>query len=126
MFYLLQIFGEIKNPYSGIYNTPAGPLGLILFLNNVLKLITVVAGIFSFVQVLIAGFEFISAGGDAKKISSAWDKIWQAGLGLTIIASSFVLAAIFGWLMFGNPAAILNPIIYGPVPVPIPSIPAPK
>ena len=108
-------FGPIDNPLKNAYPDGVGPnFGLIIFLNNILKLFTVVAGIFAFIQILTAGFQFISAGGDPKQISTAWNKIWQAGLGLVIIGSSFVLAAIFGWLIFGDPTIILNPKIYGP------------
>lgn len=112
-----SIFGDIANPYPGTYKGDIGPeFGLILFLSNLLKLFTIVAGIFSLIKILLAGFQFISAGGDPKQIASAWNQIWQAGLGLIVIASSFVLAAIFGWLIFGNPAAILAPSLYGPIP----------
>jgi len=114
---MLQIFGHITNPYPTGYAGGIGTsFGLILFFNNLLKLITVVGGIFSFLQILMAGFGFISAGGDAKQIANCWNKIWQAGLGLVIIAVSFVLAAIFGFLILGDASAILSPNIYGPNP----------
>lgn len=117
---LFQIFGNIESPFIEKYKTgignSAGDFGLIYFLNNILKLFIIVAGIFAFIQILLAGFSFISAGGDPKQIANAWNKIWQAGLGLVIIAGSFVLAAIFGWLIFGDPTAILSPTLYGPTP----------
>jgi len=86
----------------------------LVFLNNILRLLFVVAGLYAFLNFIIASFGFISAGGDSKKISSAWAKIWQSILGLLIIVCSFVLAAIFGQLLFGDETAILNPQIYGP------------
>lgn len=117
---MMSIFGDILNPYKGLsYRSGLGPnepgsFGLIIFFNNIIKLLIVAAGIYAFIQILMAGFLFISAGGDPKQISSAWNKIWQAGLGLVIIASSFVLAAIFGWVILGDPSAILYPKLYGP------------
>jgi len=72
-----------------------------------------VAGIYAFFNIIIAGYGFLGAGGDAKKIQQAWDKIWQSALGLVIVAGSFVLAAILGWLIFKDPTAILKPKIYG-------------
>ena len=56
----------------------------------------------------------MTAGGDAKKLTKSWDLIWQTLLGLAIIAGSFVLAAIFGYILFENPMFMLNPVIYGP------------
>lgn len=117
---MFSIFGDIKNPFEKInpgspYATGVGPnFGLIRFLNNILRLLFVVAGLYAFLNLIIAGFGFISASGDPKKISNAWAKIWQSLVGLLIIVSSFVLAAIFGQLIFGNPGAILNPQLYGP------------
>lgn len=124
---MLGIFGEIKNPFDILnikeYAGPVGPkFGLIIFVNNILKLVIIVAGIFAFFNLIIAGFQFMTSGGDPKGISNAWSKIWQSLVGLLIVAASFLLAAIFGWLLFGNPLAILQPTIYGPgvTPTPIP------
>ena len=88
--------------------------GLIYFINALLKLIIVLAGLYAFFNLIIAGYQFMSAGGDSKAIGNAWAKIWQSLIGLLIVASSFVLAAIFGWLLFGDASAILIPKIYGP------------
>lgn len=88
--------------------------GLVPFFNALLKLIVVLAGLFAFFNLIIAGYQFMSAGGDSKKVSEASSKIWQSLIGLLIVAGSFVLAAIFGWLLFGDARAILVPAIYGP------------
>lgn len=84
-------------------------VGIISFLNIILKLIFIVAGLFAFFNIVIAGFDFINAGGDPKKVASAWERIWQSVLGLLIIVSSFLLAAIIGLILFKDPSAILNP-----------------
>ena len=115
-----EFIGSVSPPpgiskWIGEYPTAAGKVpGLVPFINALLKLIIVLAGVYAFFNLIIAGYQFMSAGSDAKKVSEAWSKIWQSLIGLLIIAGSFVLAAIFGWLLFGNPAAILVPTIYGP------------
>lgn len=121
---LVPIFGPIPNPFTGSYacdinqvgQAACAQFGLIAFLNNVLKLVIVIAGLFAFFQFLVAGFDFLSAGGDSKKITGAWAKIWQSIIGLVFVAGAFVLAAIFGYLIFGDPTIILNPPIWGPTP----------
>lgn len=105
-------FGCVDNPLPTTAPGPGG--GLIVLLSNILRLVFVGAGIYAFVRVVTAGIGFISAGGDAKKITAAWDSIWQSLLGLVIIVSSFAIAAIAGQLLFGAWDAILNPKIYGP------------
>ena len=88
--------------------------GLITFLSNLLRLVIVAGGIYVLLNIVLAGFGFMSAGGDPKKIADAWAKIWQSLIGLLIMAGAFVLAAIFGWLIFHDPDFILHPILYGP------------
>lgn len=113
-----DIFGEITNPWGpGALDVPyptAGGGGLLALFNNLLKLIVVVAGLFSFINIIIAGYGFMSAGGNPEKVAAAWNKIWQSLLGLLVVGASFILAAVFGWLIFGDPTAIINPTIYGP------------
>lgn len=111
---LLQtpIFGGVTPPYAAnSYSGTAG--GLMVFLSNILKLLFLIAGLFAFIKILIAGFGFISAGGEPKKIEQAWSNIWQSLIGLLIIVSSFILAAIIGQVLFGNYMYILQPSLYG-------------
>jgi hydrogenase-4 membrane subunit HyfE len=100
----------IGNPNSIGGDVP----GLIPFFNALLKLIIALAGLYAFLNLIIAGYQFMSAGGDSKAIGNAWSKIWQSLMGLLIVAGSFVLAAIFGYLIFGDASAIITPKIYGP------------
>jgi hypothetical protein len=112
-----NIFGQITNPLSGTYGDYAGSNGsggIIGLLSNILRLVFVVAGIYALFNFIIAGYQYMTAGGDAKALSSAWNRIWQTLLGLVIIVASFALAALFGQLIFGDAGYILNPSIYGP------------
>jgi hydrogenase-4 membrane subunit HyfE len=108
---LSKFIGPISPP-PGSANY--GVEGIVPFLNNIIKLLITVAGIYVLFNLIIAGFQFINAGGDPKNVEKAWNKIWQSLIGLLIIAGSFVLAAIFGYLIFGDATAILSPKIYTP------------
>jgi len=115
-----KIFGKIVPPQAIERLTPAGweaghPSGLIVLFNNVLHLLIVAGGIYALLNFIIAGYSFMSASNDPKKIDLAWAKIWQSMVGLLIIAVSFVLAALIGKLLFGSTRAILEPEIYGPL-----------
>jgi hypothetical protein len=117
---MLQFIGTINPPpaiQKWIDISPFGSQkvpGLLYFVNALLKLVITLAGLFAFLNIIIAGYQFMSAGGDPKKISEATSKIWQSLMGLLLVAGSFVLAVIFGWLLFGDATAILMPKIYGP------------
>ncbi len=111
---MLQIFGSITEPSPlarfGSINDSTNP-ALGNFLNIILKIILVGGGLFALFNLVLAGYAFMSAGDDPKKMESAWAKIWQTALGLIFMAGAFVLAAIFGRLIFGDYNAILNPSI---------------
>jgi hypothetical protein len=105
--------GKIK-PSIAILMTPAvgdnGELiGIMTLLNTLLRLVFIVAGIYALLNIIIAGINFMGAGGDAKVVASAWNRIWQTALGLLIIVVSFLLAAVIGAIFFGDPTAILQP-----------------
>jgi hypothetical protein len=112
-----KLFGGVTPPSAITKFTPTdpgNPSGLIMLFNNILRLLIVVAGIYALLNFILAGYQFMSAGGDPKLIEKAWAKIWQSMVGLLIIAVAFVFAALLGKLLFGSSTAILNPTIYGP------------
>ena len=91
---------------------PGGKLtGVISFMNSALKLVFIIAGIWALFNVILAGIGFMSAGGDPKKFTQAWDRIWQTLLGLFIIVASFLIAAVVGILLFNDTTAILQPTL---------------
>lgn len=106
-----QLFGKI-NPPPG---TPAGidnPINILVqVLNIALTLIMIISSLFALVNFITAGFNYLQAGGDAKKIQSANDKIKWSAVGLLIVVISPVIAALVGYIAFGNPMAILKPTI---------------
>ena len=104
---MLQIFGTIKNPTT----FADGPAGFFNFLSVIFKLAGTVAGIFFIIQIIIAGYNLLSTNGDEKKTIQSWAIIWQSLIGITIVASAFVIASVIGNLIGIN---ILNPTINGP------------
>src|SRR5438132_13045647 len=108
---IAQIFGTIATPpaLANFGDVSSGGLGK--FLNLILKLLIVGGGIYALFNLILAGYAFLSAGDDPKKIEGATAKIWQTAIGLVFMAGAFVLAAIFGLLIYGKADAILNPSI---------------
>lgn len=107
-------FGQVIPP-AGLaqYGTvETGAIGV--FINLLLNVMVVGAGIYAVINLVLAGYSFMSAGDDSKKVAGAWAKIWQTMMGLAFAAGAFVLAAVFGWIIFGDPDALLTPIIPTP------------
>ncbi len=107
------IFGDYVPPISG-YSTDIQ--GLTALVTNFLRFAFLLAGIWAFFNFIVAGYDFLAAGGDPKHVVSAWSKIWQTVIGLIVIVASFILAAIIGYMIFNDPLFILKPRIYGPGP----------
>ena len=103
-------FGPIVAPDSAFSaGAPEQAIGNLIQL--VIWLLIIGAGVYALFNLVLAGYSFMSAGEDSKKVAGAWAMIWQTMLGLAVSAGAFVLAAIFGQLIFGDPTFILNPTI---------------
>ena len=111
----LAQFGPVSAPKAleDTFGTVEGG-GIGNLLNLVLKTMVIGAGIYALFNFVLAGYSFLSAGDDPKKVEQAWQKIWQTAVGLAFAAGAFVLAGIFGYLIFGDVNFILNPQIVTP------------
>lgn len=106
-------FGEIDAPVGVIeYGRDVSNFGT--FIANIIRLLIVAAGIFAVFNFVLAGYGFLSAGGDPKRVADAWTKIWQSILGLLFVAGAFVIGMIVSQILFGDPREIFRIRIYGP------------
>ena len=111
---LIQFFGTVAPPPGvAAYDTGAGGFGLITFASNIVRVITIIAGIWSFLNVIMAGFKYITAANDAKGIQDAWQSIYMSLIGMLLILSSYTIAAIVGYIFFGDATYIINPKLVG-------------
>lgn len=109
---MLGIFGDIQPPLTGSYASVI--TGLPLLISNIVRLITVVAGIWMFFNIIAAGFIYLTAAGDREKLTRALNMIWHSIVGLVIIMMAFAIAGVISQLLYGDPGTILRPVIYGP------------
>ena len=107
-------FGTVTVPAGlSAYGSEPGPaFGKLIQFG--LRALVVGAGIYALFNLVLAGYSFMSAGDDSKKVSSAWSQISQTFIGLAFSAGAFVLAAIFGQILFGDPFFLLKPSIPTP------------
>ena len=104
-------FGTIDSPIKGY---GAVGTGLPTFITNVITIIFAAAGLFAFFNLMIAGFSYITAAGDTKKIEAATYSINMSLIGLVVMVGAAALTGIISYLLFGNAGAILSPTITGP------------
>jgi hypothetical protein len=79
--------------------------GLFTFIGVVLSIATIIAGIYLIIQLILAGYMYMSANGDPKKVEIAGAKIWQSMLGLIIVAGALTLASVIARLV-GIPSLV--------------------
>jgi len=116
---LAGVFGDIPNPFIILapsvtaYQNPAGA-GLVTIISGLYRFSIVIAGIYTLINIVLAGYGYMSAGGDAKLVQKSTERIWRSVLGLMVIAGSLILASIVGFLLFGNENwdLLISPRIY--------------
>ncbi|MBI3443115.1 hypothetical protein HY008_00385 [Candidatus Woesebacteria bacterium] len=111
---IAQLFGRVNPPPGVAAYSGTTAEQLTTFLGIIVRSLIVIAGIYALFNLVLAGYAFMSAGDNPKAIEGAWAKIWQTLLGLAFTAGAFILAAIFGKLVFNDFFALLRIRIYGP------------
>lgn len=111
------VFGTIDAP-PGVssYDKGAGGFGLTLFISNLIKLATIAAGLWTLLNIVLAGYEYITGSGDSGAHQKVRQKITMSIIGLAIIVFSYTLMAIIGLIFFGDAGYILSPTVTGPTP----------
>ena len=107
---IIGLIGTIDNPLPSYGSVGSSTL----LLSNIIRLLTIGAGIYAFLNFVIAGIGFISASGNPEAIQRSWSRIYQSLVGVSIVILAFAFAGLLGQLLFGNPSAILQPTITGP------------
>jgi len=71
-------------------------------IGNAIRLIFFIAGLYALVLLLLGGFEWVSSGGDDKKLSSARGKIINAIIGLVVMVAVLTLVILLEQVVFGG------------------------
>lgn len=112
-----QFFGKSGTEKPSVLDeyTSTIPGGdLILFANNIMRVMIYGSMIIAVVNLLVSGIQFINSSGNPETIKTASGRIWISLLGLVVAAASLVIAGILGLIFFGSATAIISPKIYGP------------
>lgn len=109
-----SVFGTVQPPAgTQLYNEAAGGIGLLLFISNMIRLATVVAGIYVLINFVLAGYDYITAG-DSKAGQKVRERMTSSVLGLVVIVASYVIIGLAGLIFFGRASYFINPDICGP------------
>ena len=104
-------FGTINPPVANYKDVG---VGLPTLITNIITIIFAAAGLFAFFNLMIAGFSYITAAGDEKKIAAATNSINMSLIGLVVMVAAAAVTGVVSYLLFGSATAILSPSITGP------------
>jgi len=110
-----------QNPFGSIYAPPGvanfgggQAAGIADLLSVVIKTLIIVAAIYAVFNLVLAGYWYITAAGEPKRISDATAKIWHTVIGLIVAAGSVAIAALVGQIFFGSANAVLQVQLFTP------------
>lgn len=106
--------GTIDTPpgvdlYEQAAQAEGAEIGIIYFMSNMIKLFTVVAGIWVILNGILAGYYFVQSSGDASAVEKARNQITQSAIGLSMIVLAYTFTGLVGLLFFGDAGIFLNP-----------------
>lgn len=107
-----EIVGEIEVP-RGVseLNTEVGGIGIVLFISNMIKFFLILGGIWVIINLIFAGFTYITGGGKSDTHTKVKDRITMSVLGLLLMIGAYSIAAIIGLVFYGSPTYIISPTI---------------
>lgn len=76
--------------------TPARFKDLEVIFYNVVNMAAIAAGVATLVMIIVGGFGYLTAGGDAKKAEGAKNTLTYAVLGLVLLISGYIILRFIG------------------------------
>ncbi|MFA5020740.1 MAG: hypothetical protein WC517_01620 [Patescibacteria group bacterium] len=98
----LAVFGTTKDwkynlglfaPETGVYNNDASPDTLVMWIGKIIGLIIGFLGVLLVLYVIWAGFIWMTAAGDDKKVQKSKDMLKQAVIGIIIVFAAYAITS---------------------------------
>ncbi|OGJ16778.1 MAG: hypothetical protein A2632_01915 [Candidatus Pacebacteria bacterium RIFCSPHIGHO2_01_FULL_46_16] len=107
----LAQFGSFEAPVNNKFSTNSATgmtafTNLELLISHMFGVLTVFGGLFFIVTFLIAGINWVTAGGDKGKIEKARGSMVQGVLGLVVVVAAYAIIGVIGSVVGLN---LLNP-----------------
>lgn len=89
-----KIGGEGLGPFANIGGQVEALQAVTRVISNIVGVMTIAAGIWFLLQLLLAGINWISAEGDTKKLQASQQRITSAFLGLLIVIIGMIILSL--------------------------------
>ena len=108
-----NVLAAVNTDWIGNVSPPFGgggyASGLTPFINGVLWLVFLFFGLYALYMFVLAAYTFINSQGDPKNVEKAQKMITYSVIGLVLLVTSFMFAAIIGQVFFGSWDFVLDP-----------------
>lgn len=104
-------FGKIATPPGvGRMQVASGEdIGILYFISNLITIFTVILGVWTLFNVVLAGYTYMSSSGDSKAHEQVRTQITNSVIGLILIVMTYTIGGLIGLIFFGDAGFILNP-----------------
>ncbi len=87
-------------------------IGIINFASLLLRIFTIICGLWFMFNMIYAGYLFITSSGDTAVFNKFKESLFYSLLGLLIIATAYLIAGLIGAVFFGDPGFIIRPTLF--------------
>ncbi len=105
------------NLLAGTYGSTTAS-GLVVFASRAMQLASIVAGIFMMINLVRAGFIYITKFDQTSAHQEVRDLLTYSVVGLVIMVSAYAGGGLIGLVFFGDATFVLSPTLEGAVPPP--------
>lgn len=98
--------GPLAEFFCGTRTADETGTRLNLVVGGIVGFLTILGGLWFFIQFIIAGYNWISSGGDKGKVEAAQQKITSSLIGILIVVGAYVIVGLVGKMLGLD---ILNP-----------------
>jgi len=84
-------------------------IGIIYFISRMIRLSTVIGGLYTLFMFIIAGYEMLFSQGKSGSFKEASGYFTNGVLGLAIIACAYTVTAVVSYIIYGDATFIVSP-----------------
>jgi hypothetical protein len=106
---LLQSTVDIRGSLANLSGGPKFQADLGIVIASFFGLVILIGGLLTFMNLILGGLNYVTAGGDKGKIEKAREKIIQSIIGLAILAAAFAIFAVVQYFFGINIVKIGGP-----------------
>lgn len=88
--------------------TGLGGRDIRLVIAGIINIVLSLLGVFFIILLIIAGFRYLTAGGNSDNTKKALSTIWSAIIGLAIVLSAYIIARFVLQALLGATTGVVN------------------